>query len=61
MAKIKVTQVRSIIGAPAYQRRVLAALGIHKLNHSAIHEDNISIQGAIAKVKHLVKVEVVNN
>lgn len=60
MAKVKITQVRSIINKPAYQRRVLCALGIHKLNHFVIKEDNESTKGMIARVQHLVKVEVVN-
>lgn len=61
MAQIKITQVRSIINRPACQRKVLVALGIRKLNHSVVKEDNPSIRGMIAKVHHLVKVETVNN
>ncbi len=61
MAQIKITQVRSVINVPAHQRRVLIALGIHKLNHSVVKEDNAGIRGMIARVKQLVKVEVVNN
>lgn len=61
MAQIKITQVRSVINVPAHQRRVLIALGIHRLNHSVVKEDNASIRGMVARVKHLVKVEVVNN
>ena len=61
MAKIKITQVKSVINVPAYQRRVLCALGIHKLNHSVVKEDSVSIRGMIARVQQLVKVEVVND
>lgn len=59
MAKIKITQVRSIIDKPAHQRRVLVALGIHKLNHSVVKEDTPSILGMVKRVNHLVKVEPV--
>ena len=61
MAQLKITQVRSVINIPAHKRRVLIALGIHRLNHSVVKEDNASIRGMVARVKHLVKVEVVNN
>ncbi len=61
MAKIKITQVKSVINVPAYQRRVIAAIGIHKLNHSVVKEDNVAIRGMIARVSHLVKVEEVND
>lgn len=61
MAQIKITQVRSIINKPAYQRRVLKSLGIRKLYNSVVKEDNPSIRGMIARIEHLVKVETVNN
>ena len=32
MSTIKITQVKSRIGAPADQKRTLDALGLHKLN-----------------------------
>jgi large subunit ribosomal protein L30 len=59
MAKIKITQVISRIGSTERQRKNLDALGIKKLNHSAIHEDSPIILGMVEKVKHLVKVEEV--
>ena len=61
MAKIKITQVKSVINVSAYQRRVLCALGIHKLILSVVKEDSVSIKGMIARVQQLVKVEVVND
>lgn len=57
MAKIKIKQVKSSIGAPAYQKRVLAALGIKKMQRVIEKEDTASILGMIEKVKHLVVVE----
>lgn len=57
MAKIKITQVKSKIGAPECQKRVLAALGIKKMGNAVEHEDVPSILGMVEKVKHLVKVE----
>ncbi|MCQ2235412.1 MAG: 50S ribosomal protein L30 [Bacteroidales bacterium] len=57
MSKIKITQVKSVIGAPAAQRKVMAALGIKKMHQTVEHEDTPSVQGMITKVKHLVSVE----
>jgi len=54
MAKIKIKQVKSRIGAPADQKRVLDALGLRKLNRVVEHEDSPSIMGMVEKVKHLV-------
>jgi len=59
MAKIKITQVVSMIGSDWTQKATLIALGIKKLNHSVVHEDTLPILGMVNKVKHLVKVEVV--
>ena len=61
MAKIKITQIRSLIDTPSKQRRVIKALGIHKLYNSVVKEDTPTIKGMIAKVSHLVTVEEVNN
>lgn len=57
MKRIRITQVRSRIGRPENQKRVLDALGIHKLNHSVEHDATGSILGMVDKVRHLVKVE----
>ncbi len=61
MAQIKITQIRSVINQPAYQRRLIKALGIHKTYNSVVKEDKPSIRGIIERVQHLVKVEKVNN
>ena len=53
MAKLKITQVRSRIGATERQKRNLDALGLHKMKH----EDSAIIMGMLEKVKHLVRVE----
>ncbi|MCL1999233.1 MAG: 50S ribosomal protein L30 [Turicibacter sp.] len=57
MAKIKVTLVRSTIGAIPKHRQTVAALGLRKINSSNVHEDNVAIRGMIARVRHLVKVD----
>ena len=56
MAQIKITQIKSRIKAPAVQKRTLDALGLHKMHHSVIKEDNPSVRGMINAVRHLVEV-----
>lgn len=56
MATIKIKQVKSRIGAPQNQSRVLDALGLRKLNHVVEHEDTPSLRGMIEKVRHLVTI-----
>ena len=60
MANLKVTLVKSTIGALKDQQATVKALGLHKLNHTVIKPDNACIRGMIFKVKHLVKVEEVD-
>ena len=57
MAKIKVTLVKSTIGEVAAVKGTVAALGLKKIRSARELEDTPAIQGMIAKVKHLVKVE----
>jgi len=57
MATIKITQVRSRIGATGRQCRNLDALGLKKMHQTVEHEDSAIILGMIRKVHHLVKVE----
>jgi large subunit ribosomal protein L30 len=57
MAKIKITQVKSVIDRSERQKRTIQALGLKKLNHSMIHEVNSQIIGMVEKVSHLIKVE----
>ncbi|MCU4175834.1 50S ribosomal protein L30 [Carboxylicivirga sp. N1Y90] len=57
MAKIKVTQVKSKIGATTRQKNTLAALGLKKLQQTVEHEATPQIEGMVQKVLHLVTVE----
>ena len=59
MAKIKVTQVRSVIRRPGDQKKTMIALGLKGMNKSVEHEGSPTILGMVNKVKHLVKVEEV--
>ncbi len=55
--KLKITQVRSIIGHPARQKRTMEALGLRRINHSREVVASPQVLGMIEKVKHLITVE----
>ncbi len=57
--KLKITLIKSTIGAVPKNRKTVEALGLRKLNHSVLMPDNDAIRGMIRLVKHLVKVEEV--
>jgi len=59
VAKLKVTWVKSAIGYPEDQKRTIRALGLRKLQQSVELADSGPARGMITKVRHLVKVEVV--
>ncbi|MBB5636033.1 large subunit ribosomal protein L30 [Pedobacter cryoconitis] len=57
MAKIKITQVKSIIDRSERQKRTMQALGLKKMNQSVEVEANAAIIGMVRKVNHLVAIE----
>lgn len=59
MGQIKVTWKKSGIGFPKDQKETLKALGLKRLHHQVVKEDNPSVRGMIYKVRHLVEVEEV--
>jgi large subunit ribosomal protein L30 len=56
MAKIKITQRRSVINRPKNQKLTIKALGLGRINKSVEVEATPQIQGMIRKVDHLVTV-----
>jgi large subunit ribosomal protein L30 len=58
-SQIKVKLVKSTIGQRPRNRATVRALGLRKINSTAIHESNPSIMGMINTVSHLVAVEEV--
>ena len=56
VAKIKITQTKSGVGAPEKHRRTLQALGLQH-QRSGVQEDHDAIRGMVFQVRHLVKVE----
>lgn len=59
MAKLKITLVKSTIGAKPKHVKTVKALGLRKLHKTVIQEDNPAMRGMIQAVRHLVKVEEV--
>ena len=55
--KLKVTLVKSPIGAVPKHRKTVEALGLRKLNKTVELPDNDAVRGMLWHVKHLVKVE----
>ncbi|BCJ28017.1 MULTISPECIES: 50S ribosomal protein L30 [Actinocatenispora] len=59
MARLKVTQVRSVIGSKQNQRETLRSLGLKRINDVVVKEDRPEIRGMVRTVTHLVQVEEV--
>ena len=59
MSQLKITLVKSPIGAKPDQRATVAAMGLRKMHHSVVMPDNAATAGMIFKVCHLVKVETI--
>jgi large subunit ribosomal protein L30 len=57
MAKVKITQVKSLIDRSQRQKDTVLALGLRRMNQTVVKEATPQIMGMIAKVEHLVKVE----
>ena len=55
--KLKITLVKSPIGAVPKHVKTVEALGLRKLNKSVEMPDNAATRGMIQQVRHLVKVE----
>jgi large subunit ribosomal protein L30 len=61
MAKLKLTQVCSVIDRPKDQKLTIKALGLGRPNWEKVHTDTPQIRGMINKVKHLLKVEEIKD
>ena len=57
--KLKITLVKSTIGAIPKHRKTVEALGLRKVNKTVELPNNDAVRGMVKQVKHLVKVEEV--
>ena len=55
--KLKITLVRSTIGAVPKNKAIVESMGLRKIGRSVILPDNDATRGQIRKVSHLLKVE----
>ncbi len=55
--KLKITLVKSPIGAIPKHRATVEALGLKKMHKTVELPDNAATRGMVAQVAHLVKVE----
>ncbi|MEW5770707.1 MAG: 50S ribosomal protein L30 [Pseudomonadota bacterium] len=58
-SKVKVTLVKSVIGALESHRACVRGLGLKRMHQSRVLEDTPAVRGMINKVNYLVKAEVV--
>lgn len=57
--KIKITQIRSLVGRTEKHRRIVRALGLKRMHMTVEHTNNPAILGMVKKIPHLVTVEEV--
>ena len=55
--KLKVTLIKSSIGAVPKNAKTVAALGLRKINSTNELPDNAAVRGMLRQVAHMVKVE----
>jgi len=58
--KLRITLSKSTIGYAKDQKRTAWALGLRRLGRSVVHRDTPQIRGMVAKIRHLVKVEEID-
>ena len=54
--RIQIKQIRSGIGFPEPQKRILFALRLKKLGRVRSFPDTASVRGMVAKIPHLVEI-----
>ena len=57
---LKVTLIKSPIASLPVHKATVAALGLRKGGQTVLKPDNAAVRGQIFAVKHMVKVEEVN-
>jgi large subunit ribosomal protein L30 len=55
--KLKIKLVKSYIGRPEKQRKILRGMGLMRLNRVVLLDDTPEIRGMVNKVSHLVTTE----
>ena len=55
--ELKITLIKSTIGAIPKHKKTVKALGLRKINGHVIKKDNPATRGMVRQVSHLVKIE----
>ena len=55
--KLRITQVRSLIGSQPKHKRTMKAIGFHRLRETLVKDDTPQLRGMLHQVRHLVHVE----
>ena len=58
--KLKITLEKSPIGSMPKHKATIEALGLRKIGQRVIRDDIPSVRGLVFVVKHMVKVEEIN-
>ena len=58
--KLKITLTKSPISSLKRHQDTVKALGLRKVGQTVVKEDNPCIRGQIFAVKHMIKVEEIN-
>ena len=57
--KLRITLVRSTIGAKPKHKKTVQSMGLRKLNKTIELPDNAATRGQIAQIRHMIRVEEV--
>ena len=55
-ATVKIQLISSPIGSPEKHKKIVRALGLHKMNQTVEKPDSPSFRGMARKVPHLLKI-----
>jgi large subunit ribosomal protein L30 len=57
MSKLRITQIKSLIGSKPKHRLTMQALGFRRMNQTLVKNDTPQIRGMIHHVRHLVRID----
>jgi large subunit ribosomal protein L30 len=57
---LRITLSKSPIGYSERQKRTVRALGLRRMNQTVEQKDTSVVRGMVAKVRHLVTVEIID-
>ncbi|WP_314171564.1 50S ribosomal protein L30 [Streptomyces winkii] len=60
MARLKITQTRSVIGTKQNHRDTLRTLGLKRVRDVSVRDDRPEVRGMLHSVRHLITVEEVD-